>query len=88
MAALGAHSVLLSHKECTNACIKVGFHRFQSPPIPTPRVVMLRVLSTARKPASFLLRPLRHSHSLGKLKGDSSSTATNFPRVRACLNTS
>lgn len=102
MATLGANSMLLSHQEVTgtsNVWIKVGltvkgdarFHRtrrFQHP----HSVAVFKVLSTStRKPTrSHLLRPQRHSSSLGWQQhhkgkgGDSSPTPTNIPRVSNC----
>ncbi|XP_061363350.1 violaxanthin de-epoxidase, chloroplastic [Gastrolobium bilobum] len=97
MTMLGAHSMLLSHQELgtvsPSVCIKVGlkvtgdlrFHRtrgFQYP----PSVVVLKVMSTTRKPTPLrLLRPYRLSCSLGRQhhegKVDSSSTPKNIPRV-------
>ncbi|RDX69459.1 Violaxanthin de-epoxidase, chloroplastic, partial [Mucuna pruriens] len=96
MATWSAHSMLLTHGEgtCTpNVCIKAGltvrgdlrFHRtrgFKD----APSLVVLKVLSTARKPTRLrLLRPYRHSCSLGwqhnQGKQYSSPTAANIPRT-------
>ncbi|KAL2345857.1 hypothetical protein Fmac_007142 [Flemingia macrophylla] len=95
MATWGAHSMLLSHGEGTpNLCIKTGlsvrgdlrFHRTRGFTY-APSMVVLKVMSTARNPTRLrLLRPYRHSCSLGwqhnQGKGYSSPITTKMPRER------
>ncbi|XP_027349142.1 violaxanthin de-epoxidase, chloroplastic isoform X3 [Abrus precatorius] len=91
MAALGAHSILLSYQEgagTPNVYMKAGltvrsdlrFHKARGFKH-SPNVVVFKVLSSTTKPTRLhLLRPCRHSSSLGlqrhKGKGDSSPPPT------------
>ncbi|KAK7285850.1 hypothetical protein RJT34_20633 [Clitoria ternatea] len=100
MATLGAHSMLLSHLEGTatpNVCVKSGltvtcdlrFHRTKGFKVPHGvGVVMLKLVSNARKPTPLhFSRPYhRHSCNLGwwqphKGRGFSSPTPSYVPRI-------
>jgi len=97
MATWGAHSMLLSHGEGTSTpgvSVKpaltvrgdLRFHRTREFKY-APRVVVLKVFSTARKPTRLcLLRPycsLGGKHNQG-LDYSSPATTTQIPRVSNC----
>lgn len=97
MATWGAHSMLLSHGEGTgspNVSVKAGLTvrgdlRFQRTREfkYAPRVVVLKVFSTTRKPTRLcLLKPYRSlggKHNQG-MDYSSTATTTQIPRVSNC----